>query len=248
MNVVICDDERVYIQSIKEKVEKWAAEKAVDRSIVIRTFLSSEDLLEAWESGLTIDMLFLDVQIPHELSGMEIAKQIFEKNEYVPIAFITNYSEYACEGYHVNALRYIVKPVHQKDIDECMNISWNRWNLSLSESIRVKTSTCMMALPVKDILMIESIGHQLRIHTINDGITEIRARLIDYAKLLPDGLFAQCHKSYIVNIMYVRRIEPSQLTLATREVVPIGRKYTQGFFSLFNSYNQGRKKKHVDDI
>lgn len=248
MNVVICDDEQIYLQSIKAKVEAWAVPKAVEHSIIIQTFSSSEDLLDAWEHGLTIDMLFLDVQIPNELSGMEIAKQIFEKNEYIPIAFITNYAEYACDGYHVNALRYLVKPVQQQDIDECMNIAWNRWNLSLSESIRIKTSTCTMALPVKDILMIESIGHQLRIHTINDGITEIRARLSDYAKLLPAGLFAQCHKSYIVNIMYVRRIEPSSLTLSTREIIPIGRKYTQGFFSLFNSYHQGRAQKHVDDI
>lgn len=247
MNVVICDDERISVQSIKEKVEKWAAEKAADRAIVIRTFLSSEDLLDAWESGMTIDMLFLDVQIPHELSGMEVARQIFGKNEYVPIAFITNYAEYACEGYHVNALRYIVKPAYQTDIDECMNISWNRWNLSISESIRVKTAACTLALPVKDILMVESAGHQLRIHTINDESIEIRARLSDYAKILPEGLFAQCHKSYLVNVMYVRRIEPSSLTLATREVVPIGRKYTQEFVSLFNSYHQGRGRKHVDD-
>lgn len=248
MNVVICDDDQGYLQSIKEKVENWAAEKVVSQAIVIHTFLSSEDLLDAWESGLEIDMLFLDVQIPHELSGMEVAKQIFEKNEYVPIAFITNYAEYACEGYQVNALRYLVKPVQQTDMDECMNIAWHRWNLSLSESIRVKTPTCTMALPVKDILMIESIGHQLRIHTIHDGITEFRARLSDYAEMLPDGLFAQCHKSYIVNIMYVRRIEPSSLTLATRDIVPIGRKYAQGFFSLFNAYHQGREKNHVDDI
>lgn len=246
MHVVICDDERSCVQAIREKVEQWAADKAA--ALTLQTCLSSEDLLDAWKNGLTIDMLFLDVQFPHELSGLEVAKQIFAKNEYIPIAFVTNNAEYACEGYHVNALRYIVKPVRQKDIDECMNIAWNRWNLALSESIQVKASACVIALPVKDIRMIESIGHQLHIHTISGGIIEARARLSDYARLLPDGLFGQCHKSYIVNIMYVRRIESSSLTLATREVVPIGRKYMQGFFSLFHAYHQGRARKYADDI
>lgn len=81
-----------------------------------------------------------------------------------------------------------------------------------------------------------------------EGIIEARARLSDYARLLPDGLLGQCRKSYIVNIMYVRRIESSSLTLATREVVPIGRKYMQGFFSLFHTYHRGRARKNADDI
>ena len=76
MNVVICDDEQIYLQSAAKKIEDWANEHRVSNAVLVRTFRSSEDLLDAWENGLHIDMLFIDIQIPGEMSGMDVAKQI----------------------------------------------------------------------------------------------------------------------------------------------------------------------------
>ena len=135
MQVVICDDELVYADSIRRSVERWAQETRRLDKIFVKVFSSSEDLLETWSNGMVIDLLFLDIQIPGELSGMEAAKEIHGKDEYIPIVFITNYSEYAFEGYSVNALRYLRKPVSQQDIDTCMNIAW-LWNQKYSKNCR----------------------------------------------------------------------------------------------------------------
>lgn len=194
----------------------------------------------AWEKGLQIDMLFMDIQIPHELDGLKTAKIIFEKNEYIPIAFITNYAEYACEGYLVNALRYILKPIRQQDIDDCMNIAWKRWGLAQAESIRIETGKQIEVIPVQHILLIESFSHQLVFTLASGKSVEARGTIIQYIGMLSPDLFGQCHKSYLVNIMYVPKINNNSILLSNGRTVPIGRKYAASFYRLFNQYYQGR--------
>ena len=240
MNVVICDDDKTYLEQMKECVERWCNQNKHNESVMIHSFQSSEDLYEAYENGFSIDMLFLDIQIPSELSGMEVAKLIFRKNEYVPMAFITNYSEYACEGYQVTALRYILKPIQQKDVDECLDIAWNRWLMSQSESVMIQMKKQALRLPVRDILYIESIRHYVRIEVAGMDYIEVRARLSDYLALLPSGMFAQCHKGFLVNIMYVRRIMPNQVVLAGGRIIPLGRTFSASFLDAFSHFYQGR--------
>ena len=240
MNVLICDDERSCVEQIKQCIVTWSAKRHHTEAVMIHSFLSSEDLYEQYEKGLPIDMLFLDIQIPSEMSGMDVAKLIHEQNEYIPIAFITNYSEYACDGYYVNALRYIIKPIQQNVIDECLDIAWNRWVLAQSESISIHMGKQAIILPIRDIILIEARAHFIKIEAVGITPLEVRAKLSDYISRLPHGMFAQCHRGFIVNIKYVRRIQPNQITLAGGKTVPVGRKYASSFFESFTQYNQGR--------
>lgn len=243
MNVVICDDEQICLEQMKECIELWCSQNHHSESVMIHCFRSSEDLFEAYEDGFVIDMLFLDIQIPSELSGMEVAKLIFKSNEYIPMAFITNYSEYACEGYQVNALRYILKPFQQKDVDECLDIAWNRWLMSQSENIVIQMKKKAICLPVRDILYIESIRHYVRIETVGIDPIEVRAKISDYLTILPSGMFAQCHKGFLVNILYVRKIMPNQVVLAGGKTIPLGRTFSASFLDAFSHFYQGKGEK-----
>lgn len=240
MNIVICDDELIYRQSIHEKVDNWAESNDHSAAIMVYEFQSSEDMLEEWEHGLSIDMILIDIQIPNEMSGLETAKRIYSKNEHIPIVFVTNYSEYACEGYKVNALRYIRKPVRQSDIDECLNIVWRRWKMRHSNAITIYSAKQTLNLPVDTVLIIESIGHMVNITTIDEiGTYVIRSKLEPILAQLPVKLFAQCHRSYIVNVMYVRKFQNSEITMNNGVVVPIGRKYARTFVDTFSAYYRG---------
>ena len=159
MNVIICDDERMFLTSIEQKVMQWAQKNGHSNGIVVHTFTSTEDLLDAWEHGLQIDVVFLDIQVPGELSGLAVAKEIHSNNEYIPIVFITSYGEYAEEGYVVNALRYLRKPVSERAIAECMDILWRRWELQHRECVMIELPTQVLRLPVQSILYAEVSGH-----------------------------------------------------------------------------------------
>lgn len=242
MNVVICDDDSLYRQSIREKIQDWILSTGREKCVQIGIFGSSEDLLEAWENGLRIDLLFLDIEMPGEMNGLELAKEIFRHNKTVQIVFITHFSCYALEGYYVNALRYLMKPVLQRDIDECMDIAWNRWHHSLNGYIRANTKSAVAIIPVNELMYAEASGRNLllKLSTSNEVLVT-QERLHTFFDKLPPKLFAQCHRSFLINVMYVRQMRLDTLKVSDGAEIPVGRKYASSVRSLFNDYYQGER-------
>ena len=88
MHVVICDDEPCFQEAVVNAVKKWMCTSG-HSDIRCTVFSSSEDLLERWSNGLSIDLLFLDIEIPGEISGMALAQKIRDTDHNLPIVFIT---------------------------------------------------------------------------------------------------------------------------------------------------------------
>lgn len=240
MYVALCDDEELYLDAVEKSVLQWAKAYNRQEMLIIKKFRSSEDLLELWSNGMDIDLLFLDVQIPNEMSGMEVAKAIHRKNEYVPIVFVTNYGEYAYEGYCVNAMRYLRKPISQEDINACMEIAWRRWNNAQEQFVSLVTPSQSVRFPINALVYVETISHILKVHTSdNIELYEIRAPLEQLEAMLPAGCFVRCHKSFIVNLRYVRKYKAGQITVASGAEIPLGRKYMQEFAEKYRQYYQG---------
>ena len=243
MNIVICDDEAIFLLSVKQRIKEWAQRNGCISALVIRTFTSAEDLLEAWQHGLPIDAMFLDIQIPGELSGLAVAKEIHRCNEYIPIVFVTNYGEYAEEGYVVNALRYLRKPVSERAVSECMDIIWRRWKLQHTDCVTLNLPTQILRLPVNSILFVEVSGHYCVVHTTNrENAYRFKQSLEDLRKKLPCHLYVQCHRSFIVNLMYIRHITSGNITMADGTVIQIGRLYQPQLMKQFRLYYFGRSE------
>lgn len=207
--------------------------------MVQHTYASTEDLLYAWENGLEMDILFLDIQIPGEMSGLDLAKKIRKKDSQVCIVFTTNYSEYACEGYSVSALRYLRKPVRDEQIFECLDISYRQWRYARGSSVLIDTQKQKIILPCKQILFIEIQGHYLSVHPIEDAPIQIRGNITSLAEKLPPQMFVQCHRSYIINLLYVRNITKSEIMLAGSVPIPVGIRYAEKVFEAVRLFYQG---------
>lgn len=240
MNVVVCDDEQISCNAVAEAISAWAKASGWTDALVVRTFSSSENLHAAMKDGLFVDMLFLDIQIPGEMSGLELARQIRTTNSHVVIVFVTNYAEYACEGYSVDALRYLRKPIRQDQINECMNIAYRRWSLAQAENMVVTIKNNAIVLRYPDILYIEVRGHNLRIKTASNAqALEVRGQLRDIMATLPAELFVRCHRSFLVNLMYVRQLASKTLAMSDGALIPLGRKYDTAVADAFNHFYQG---------
>lgn len=237
MNIIICDDEKIYIESIKKKLEQWAVSSNCSDKIEYHTFLSGEDVIESYESGLPIDALFIDIQLPNEDSGLITAKKLHSLNEYIPIVFVTNYSEYAMEGYTVNALRFLHKPITQQMIDECMNIIWKQWLLKHKDSLTLETATQYINLPLDNIMYIEILGHNCIFYTTDEtGKYITRKPLYTFEDKLPPTLFVHCHRSYIINLMYIRKMEKNEILMSCGTTIAIGKKYRSDFNNRLRNY------------
>lgn len=210
MQVWLCEDDPIFRTSIESKISNWSkANHNFDLSIT--TFRSSEDLLEHWQLGNHADIFFLDIQIPKELSGLELAKLIRQTDEDVPIVFVTNYAEYVYQGYTL---------CHQ-------------------ESSIISIPNEQIVLRYAGILYLEARSPNLLIKRIGSSSDiSFRYRISKVYSLLPPELFAFCHRSYIVNLSKIRVLKRTQLVLCSNEVLPISEKYVDELFHKFNAYHQ----------
>ena len=170
---------------------------------------------------------------------MELAKLIRQTDEDVPIVFVTNYAEYVYQGYTVNALRYLKKPVLESDIFPCLDIAYKHYTLSHQESSIISIPGEQIVLRYAEILYLEARSPNLLIKRIGSSSDiSFRYRISKVYPLLPSELFAFCHRSYIVNLSKIRILKRTQLVLCSNEVLPISEKYVDELFHKFNAYHQ----------
>ena len=176
MRILICDDEIHYTNAIKESIERW---KRITRndSITYDIFRSSEDMLDSLRNQTIYDLVFLDIQFPTELNGLQVATQLRMLNDQVVIVFVSNYDEYAIDGYKVNALRFLTKPISDSQVFECLDIAYRQWQITSSNSVIIlETKQQIHRVAYKSIVYIESRAHYLDIHTLNTEKATITVR------------------------------------------------------------------------
>ncbi len=244
MQIWICEDDAMYRASIQQKIKNWSIFSGIS-DVETTVFHSSEDLWEKWTSGFTPHLILLDIEIPNELSGLEIARRIRAFDTMVPIVFITNYSEYACQGYTVNALRYLKKPIHEAELFPCLDIAYRHYILLHQDCSILSLSDEHVVLRYAEILYIEAHSPNIEIKLVNNlNSIVVRYRLSRLAEHLPPELFSFCHRSYIVNLAQIRTLRKSKLILCNDECLPISEKYADELIDRFNKYHQkGHDKK-----
>ena len=174
----------------------------------LRTFHSAEDLLETLSHKVKCDILYLDINMPDGLSGYELAKKIRTVDQQIAIVFVTNNHDYAINGYQLNILRYIPKPFTDQQIYETLDIVFKQLQLLEGHKIVVTTKGQQLVIPYREILYIESQGHNLKIFTISRlNYIQVRSKVSEMIKQLDTKLFIQTHRGFIVNVMYSQHQE-----------------------------------------
>lgn len=239
MRIAVCDDELIYQKAITDAIDHWSKRRAFS-AVIVCCFQSTEELLSAMERQPRFDIVFLDIQIPSEMSGLDMARRIRLFDECTQIVFVTNFSEYACEGYQVGALRYLCKPVHADGIEECLDIAYRQWRLMQGSNIVLNSRIGKYVLTHKDIFYIEACGHDLLIHrSLDQKPLTFRMTLNNLYDQLPHDLFVKCHRSFLVNILYIRRITREVITMADGQEISVGKHYRDLVGTTFDRYYQG---------
>ena len=110
MNIAYCEDEKIQLEYMEQLIKKWADEG--NDTVTYFGYGSAKELLFEHPDSFPFDLLLLDIDMDG-MDGMALAKEIREKDQKLPIVFLTNRSEYVFEGYEVGALRYLLKPVEE---------------------------------------------------------------------------------------------------------------------------------------
>ena len=157
------DDEETALLQLKNAVSAWAAQR--QHSIDLAAFSSAERFLFAYAENRAFDILLLDVEM-EGMSGLELARQLRRDGLRAEIIFITSHFELCGEGYEVDALHYLIKPVSGERLHTVLDRAAQRLSVE-APSIVISCEGETVKLPEQEILYIEAFLHYIAIYTAN---------------------------------------------------------------------------------
>lgn len=243
---VIVDDEQLaiseltYLLSFNDNIE------------VVNSFTNPMKALK-YLSTHSIDVLFLDIQMPMK-SGLQLAKELIELNKAPKIIFVTAYDTYAIEAFNVDAVDYILKPTSQQRLDHAVKKIMNETDdintLNINAMLnRINNDNHFITLykdgifiPVRfeNIIFCKAIEGDVTIHT-SDTVFNYNNTLSTLEEILTSPCFFRCHRSYIINIQHIIKIEPTERTFLLQvgksdELIPVSRSNSTNFKKIMSIY------------
>lgn len=218
-HVAVCDDEQEQAEALRSAAAAWSRERGIPCETEV--FPHAEALWFAWE-GRAFDILLLDVEMG-KTSGIQLAKKLRAAGSRAEIVFVTSHFEFAAEGYEVDALHYLVKPVARQKLFQVLDKAAERLD-SEPASIVILSGGETVKLYETDILFIESFRHDIVIHT-RTGEYRLKENISAFEEKLKEVslLFYRTHRSYLVSLKAVTRIGRTSVTLENGVEVPLAR-------------------------
>lgn len=217
-SIAICDDLESERVSLARMVQSYA--RSHDIPVQLRLFSSGESLLAALaaqEPG-RVQLIFLDIYMPG-LSGVETARRIRSTDNDVAIIFATTSQDHGVDSFEVRASDYLVKPFREEEVSA--SLDW--FFTHIPDPLRllpVYSEGEWQKIPLSSILYVDVYGHQARIHT-NRGELETRRGLDELEIAIDSSDFLRCHRSFLVNMNHVERVEGSDFRMDDHSLVPI---------------------------
>lgn len=213
----ICEDEKESLEWIKQAVLTWADKNS--HRVKTAAYQSAEGFLFEYEENRVFDILLLDVEMAG-MSGLDLAKHIRQRGCRAEIIFITSHFEFCGEGYEVDALHYLVKPVSIERLYTVLDRAAGKLTAE-ERSVIITCGKETFKLLEQDILYIEAFLHYITIYTAQQEY-KIKENLSSFAERL-SGIFYRAHRSYLVSLKHIVRISRTQLWLDNGAQLPLAR-------------------------
>lgn len=204
MRIAICDDEEKFRVQEKNLIDRVSA----SMDIVVDTYAEGKKLLERFDT-LPYNLVFLDIEMPG-MDGITLAREIRKRSSETQIVFLTGHVEYAIEGYEVNALRYLTKPVQEEKVKEVL-----RYVLDASVSgkqLLLREEGEDLILKYADIYYMEAQNQYVMIYS-EDGEHLIRANIGDFEEQLKSDGFYRIHRGYLVSLSKVKKLVKGEVIM-----------------------------------
>lgn len=208
MNIAICEDRKEEALWLQKQIEYWGREKGI--SVSVTCYENAGQFWFHYPPKEAFDVLLLDIEMPGE-NGILLAKKLREKQDDIPIIFVTGVGEFISEGYDVQALHYLIKPISKEKLAECLcRVQKKLKNQEPCLLLNTKEGT--VKLLQKDILKIESFARYCTFTTLT-GEVQAAVSLKDTLNVLQKKNFSYSHRGILVNLQHVTAITHEQVIL-----------------------------------
>ena len=249
LQIVICDDETPQRTLLEAYVREWGAQRRLEADILLVG--NAEQFLFHWEECRR-DMVLLDIDMPGG-DGLSLARRLRSQGEDAQIIFVTGLAEYALEGYDVDAVSYLIKPIDKRRLFACLDRAYERCGREVP-TVLLETPGGTARVRVRDICYLESAAHDTLVYCTQEkepircrvGIRQLEERLGQQGESFFKLAFFKIHRSYLVNLSYVSRIEKKEAVMDTGEVLPVARNRWEALNRAYLEYYRGRWEKEED--
>ena len=239
MTICYCEDESAQAKAFAIKIDQWAKNKNIE--VHADLFESAEEYLFKAEQN-AYDVIFLDISMRGQ-NGMELARQIREKEKDVILVFVTSDASYVFDGYEVGAYRYLMKPLDEEKLWEILDYARTQKEVEEENYILVKKDSQSVRVNLKDIIYIEAQKHYVNLCMENKESINIKTaftELLQETQEKSDTIFLT-HRSYAVNIEKVVRIGRTECVLSDSSVIPVSQSFYKEVNEAFIKYHLGRE-------
>ena len=226
MNVCIVEDELAQAEELQNYIRKY--EKVSNETFYITHLYDGLDLVEDYKSQY--DVILLDIQMKH-MDGMKAAEKIRQVDADVIIIFITSTVQYAVQGYMVDALGYVLKPVSYPQFQQIFDKAVEKIAAKKKHVyIKVTDGERQLKIDCESVYCIESQRNNVVIHTDREEyITP--GPLKKFETMLMDYGFSKCHNAYIINLSFVEGVQKEEVLLTNGKSYPISRAKKKDFMT-----------------
>lgn len=229
IKAIAIDDEPLalnVLQSLCDKCESIHLQK---------TFTQPSEALK-YLRKFPVDLIFCDIQMP-SMTGINLVRSL---QQNTMVIFTTAFSEYAAVSYELNAIDYLLKPINQKRFTQAITKAQeyldyiHKKDRHADKSIFIRADFSLVKIPLADILYIEGLADYLKIHINNRKTILARMPMKDMMEKLPAADFIRVHRSFILPFNKIEAVRGTTIFIGDQSF-PIGRTYTDEFFSRYSS-------------
>lgn len=241
---ILVDDEPLALAQLKGYVERSSLLQCVG------AFASATEVVDFLSNNDDVDVMFVDIEMP-DMSGLDMVKSLSSPPKVV---FTTAYSEYAIDGFRVDAVDYLLKPFSFEEFNKAVNKVCELCKLEQSaksdsevldkddDTIFVKSDYKVIRIPIHAIKYVESLSEYVRIYVEGEQkgiVTLLSMKRVE--ETLPKSSFMRVHRSYIVNLNKVKEVSRMRIVFDNNVFIPIGDMYKDNFFDYIDRHFIGKK-------
>lgn len=229
LRIAVVEDDKTYAAQLKEYLVRYGTEK--NQKISVALFPDGEDIVTDYSAEF--DIILMDVEMTF-MDGMTTAERIREKDNEVVIIFITNMPQYAIQGYKVDALDYVLKPISYFAFSQRIDRALTRVKKKEATYITVAQKGGKKKLNVDKIYYVEVRDHDLIYHSTKGDIVT-KSSMKEAEDTLGGTKFFRCNRCYLVNLEYVEDFRGNDVTVAS-DVIQVSRARKKAFMDALNDY------------
>ncbi len=204
MRIAVCDDEEKFRIDERNLIDKLAG----SLDVVVDAFSDGNDLIAAFDKK-PYDVLFLDIEMP-AMDGITLAKKLRARSEDIYIVFLTGHVEYALQGYEVNAIRYLTKPVKEDKLREVLRFVMDK-NVS-KRQLMIREDGEELLLNISDIVYFEAQNQYVMIYSSGEEHL-VRYNIGDFEEKLKNDGFFRIHRGYLVSLGKVKKLVKNEVIM-----------------------------------